>query len=150
VSAKQKMDESMANQIIMLGTSVTIDDFRKTSKEKISFSALADKDLFFAILVIIQFKVNVGSIKEHYPFWDNLFVYFTVFPLEVNCVRNALAIHSELKNKDKQPDFAGLLIAATAKTLHLPLATLNKKHFGQIAGLPLITKIEDYPDINFG
>ncbi len=134
------MDESMENPVIVLDTSVLIDYFRKTNKEKTFFVELSNTEVLFAASVITQFEVYVGSRKEHYPFWDKLFDSFMMLPLDHDCIRTALAIDEELKKKNKQLDFADLLIAATAKAHGLPIATLNAKHFDRVEGLTLMTR----------
>lgn len=118
-----------------------IDYFRKTNKETTFFVKLLETEALFAVSVITQFEVYTGSKKEHYNFWDKLFNSFTVLALDNECVKMALLINEELKKKNKQIEFADLLIAATAKTYNLSVATLNQKHFNRIAALHLVTKV---------
>jgi predicted nucleic acid-binding protein len=55
-----------------------------------------------------------------------------------NVARKAVDINHELKKKRKQIEMADLFIAATAIAYHLPIATLNKKHFERIDHLNII------------
>jgi tRNA(fMet)-specific endonuclease VapC len=52
--------------------------------------------------------------------------------------QTAVDINAMLKQKRKQIGIADLFIAATAISNNLPLATLNRKHFDRIDGLPLL------------
>ena len=53
-------------------------------------------------------------------------------------VDTAVAINTTLKRRRKQIDLADLLIAATAITHGLSIATLNKKHFDRIDTLNIL------------
>ena len=128
----------MEADLIVLDSSILIDYYRKTKKENTFFVKLADKYENFAVSVITQFEVYVGSSEANKPFWDKFFDDFTVLTLDENCIKTALEINEELKKKNQQIAFPDLLIAATAKANNLPLATLNQKHFSRVGGLKLI------------
>ncbi|WP_041257644.1 type II toxin-antitoxin system VapC family toxin [Fibrella aestuarina] len=128
----------MADRIALLDSSVLIDYFRKTRKETSFFATLADQYDTFAVSVITQFEVYVGSKSAHYPFWDSLFAMFTIVPLDSSIINEALRINEQLKRGNRQIAFPDLLIAATAQAYNVPMATLNVKHFDRVAGLTLI------------
>lgn len=133
------MDESVEKDLIALDSSVLIDYFRKTKKENTFFIKLTGKHRRFAVSVITQFEIYVGTSTANKSFWDKFFGGFTILPLDENCIAAAVKINEELKKKNRHIAFPDLLIAATAKANNLPLATLNEKHFNRIADLELIT-----------
>lgn len=124
--------------LILLDSSVLIDYFRKTKKESSFFVTLLARPSSFAVSVITEFEVYVGSKEAHQPFWDGIFNQLTILSLTSDCIKTALTIHHELKQKRQQIAFPDLLIAATAKSYNLPLATLNEKHFNRVSDLELI------------
>ncbi len=126
------MDESMESEVIFLDSSILIDFFRKAKKEKTAFFRLTEHHNNFAVLVITQFEVYVGSNEVNRPFWDAFFDDFTVLPLSEDCIKAALEINRNLTAKNQKIDFPDLLIAATAKANNLPFVTLNLKHFNRI------------------
>lgn len=126
------MDESMADQMILLDSSILIDFFRKTKKEKTAFFKLSEQVESFSVSVISQFEVLVGSTAEFGPFWNEFFEDMTILSLTEECIEVALQIDLELKLRNKRIDFPDLMIAATAVANDLPLATLNLRHFGRI------------------
>jgi tRNA(fMet)-specific endonuclease VapC len=140
------MDESMEKDLIVLDSSVLIDYFRKTKKETTFFVKLTDKYSSFAVSVITQFEIYVGSNETNKLFWDKFFSDFKILALDENCIMTAIEINEELKKKNRQIAFPDLLIAATAKANNLPLATLNQKHFSRINRLELITSGKESPN----
>lgn len=131
----------MENQsIILLDTSVLIDYFRKTKKEKTFFVELFEKYDSFAISVVTKFEIYIGSNDLQKEFWDSVFENFLIFPLTEDCIDMAVEIQQKLKKTGEQIDFADLLIAATALFNELPIATINVKHFTRIVDLELVSK----------
>lgn len=127
----------MENKIIALDTSILIDYFRKKNKQKSAFVKLAKEHQGFAISVITRFEVFVGSSDQHQQFWHSFFKNFRTLPLTFECADVAVAISRRLKETNKQISLPDLLIAATAISHSLPLATLNLRHFGRIPELDL-------------
>ena len=130
-------------RLACLDASVLIEYFRKTKKEKSFFAKLIDKGYEgFIVPITAHFEVYSGATKEQLPFWDNLFSDFIIIPYTEAYNKTALEIFSDLKRKRKSITISDLQIAATAKTLKYPLATINKKHFDVIDNLLLITPDE--------
>ncbi|MCF0061664.1 type II toxin-antitoxin system VapC family toxin [Dyadobacter chenwenxiniae] len=71
-------------------------------------------------------------------YWDNVFQQLEIVALDEDCIDTAVHINAELKKKSKQIALADLLIAASAVSHGMPLATLNKKHFERIDSLILV------------
>ncbi len=127
----------MAREVILVDTSVLIDYFRKTEKERTMLSKLALAGHPLCISAITEFEVYVGARIEQLEFWNALLEMITVLPLGTKEVRLAADLQSELKRKRKQLSLPDLFIAATALQAGLPVATLNQRHFSVVPGLVL-------------
>jgi predicted nucleic acid-binding protein len=62
----------------------------------------------------------------------------TILPFDDNTARAASTIYRTLKTQHTLIDIADILIAATSVAQKIPLATLNVRHFQQIAGVVLV------------
>jgi predicted nucleic acid-binding protein len=60
-----------------------------------------------------------------------------ICPFTVEMAARMSSIVRELRRKNRIQDLRDVMIAATALELGLPVATLNRAHFGSIAGLKL-------------
>ena len=128
----------MADKIILVDTSILIDYYRKTDKEKSAWIALVRQEYSFAISAITKYEIYSGATPNQLTFWDNVLLAITIIPFDEVSVDTAVIINSALKKKRKQLDLADLFIAATAVAHNLPLATLNRKHFDQIDSLTIV------------
>jgi predicted nucleic acid-binding protein len=128
----------MADKIILVDTSILIDYYRKTDKEKFVWINLVRQGYSFAVSAVTKYEIYAGATPNQLIFWDNVFVAITVMPLDEVSVDTAVAINSVLKKRRKQIDLADLFIAATAVAHNFPLVTLNRKHFDRIDALTLI------------
>jgi tRNA(fMet)-specific endonuclease VapC len=129
----------MVRKIICLDTSVLIDYFRKQNKQNsFFFKIITCYDFDFAISVITKLEILNGSNEEQKDFWERLFQKMQIIPLGEDEVEVASRIIKKLKSQNKLIDLPDILIAATAKTHNLRLATLNKNHFERIEKLSLI------------
>jgi len=128
----------MANDIVLLDTSVLIDYFRKKDKSNTRLFQLADIFSVFCISSITEYEIYSGTTAEQSDFWNELLSRITVIPFGSETVRAAVEINKDLKQKRKQINIADLFIAATATGNNLPFATLNKKHFERVESLKLV------------
>lgn len=128
----------MADKIILIDTSILIDYYRKTNKEKSVWISLVRKKYSFAISAVTKYEIYSGATASQLTFWDSILQAIMVMPLDEVSVDTAVSLNAELKKKRKQIDLADLFIAATAVAYNLPLVTLNKKHFDRIDTLQLI------------
>jgi len=128
----------MADKIILVDTSILIDYYRKTNKEKSVWINLVRKNYSFAISAVTKYEIYSGATAGQIAFWDSIFQTITILPFDEISVDTAVSINNALKKKRKQIDLADLFIASTAVANNLPLATLNKKHFNRIDTLHLI------------
>ncbi len=128
----------MAEQKIMIDTSVLIDYFRKKNKENTRF--IEDFNRFERIYIssITEFEIYTGVKELNREFWESMLSQVTVLDFDGKCARKAAEIVAALKEKRKTLDKPDLFIAATALVYDLPLDTLNTKHFDKVDGLILV------------
>ena len=128
----------MADKIVLVDTSILIDYYRKTDKEKSAWVALVRKEYSFVISAVTKYEIYSGATQNQLTFWDKIFQQISVIPFDESCVDTAIQLNANLKHKRKQIDIADLFIAATAVTHNYKFATINKKHFDRIDELNII------------
>ena len=128
----------MADNVILVDSSILIDYYRKTNKANAVWVSLIDKGYEFAISAITKYELYSGATQSQITFWDSILTAISVMPFDEGCVDTAVQINAVFKQKRKQIDLADLFIAATAMTNNLPITTLNKKHFERIDGLSVV------------
>lgn len=128
----------MANQIILVDTSILIDYYRKTDKANSQWVALVRQGYKFAISVMTKYEIYSGATTNQLAFWDSILQAVQVIPLDELSIDTAVTINNSLKRQRKQIDIADLFIASSAIAHNLSLATLNKKHFTRIGDLIII------------
>ncbi len=127
----------MVREIICLDTSVLIDYFRKRNKEKTLFYTLSE-NYDFAISVITKFEIWVGADESQREYWNKIFAGIKILLLTETETDRASNILRYLKASNKIVELPDLLIAATALTNNIKIATTNKKHFERIPDLEII------------
>ncbi len=128
----------MADKIVLVDTSILIDYYRKTDKEKSIWISLVREGYSFAVSAVTKYEIYAGATANQLVFWNKVFEAITVMPLDELSVDTAVTLNSTLKKKRKQIDLADLFIAVTAVAFNLPLVTLNRKHFGRIETLKVL------------
>ncbi|HRP33818.1 MAG TPA: type II toxin-antitoxin system VapC family toxin [Agriterribacter sp.] len=129
----------MADKRLMVDSSILIDYFRKTDKEKSKLVAhFRSYDLLY-IFSITEFEVVNGATQAHLQFWNGMLARFSILDFDSKAARQAVDIVAQLKNKRKTIDKPDLFIAATSIVNGLTLDTLNIKHFIDIDNLNLLT-----------
>ena len=128
----------MADKLILVDTSILIDYYRKTDKEKSAWISLVRQEYSFAISAITKYEIYSGVTPNQLTFWDSVLQAITVLSFDEKSVDTAITINNALKKKRKQIELADLFIAATAVAHGLSLATLNRKHFERIDTLNLV------------
>jgi tRNA(fMet)-specific endonuclease VapC len=119
---------------------VLIDYFRKKDKSKSFFFELTKTYNLFAVSVITEYEILIGSKLETDEFWVAFFDRITVLPFDKNANQAAVNIFKQLKKENKLIEIPDILIGATAQASNIKLATLNKKHFERIKSLEIIVK----------
>lgn len=128
----------MADELILVDTSILIDYYRKTDKSNSVWVALVRQEYKFAISAITKYEIYSGATQDQLDFWNKVLEAIEVIPFDEASVDTAVDINTTLKRKRKQIDLADLFIAATAIKHGLSIATLNKKHFDRIDTLNVI------------
>jgi len=128
-------------RLIFLDSSVLIEYFRKSQKEKSFFYKLQVNQGYSGFLIsgVVQLEIYYGITPQQKPFWDNLFQDLILVPFSTNATQEAIKISAALKLKRRNIGMADLIIASTASSMKLPLATINVQHFADIPGLDIIT-----------
>ena len=124
-------------EVITLDSSVLISYYRSNDKKNSFLFELAGK-YSFAISAIVKYEVFKGN-KNQDPFWTDLLSNIPVLPFDDSCSAAAAAIYLDLKKRSKLIPTDDILIAATAISNDLPLATINVKDFSRIKNLNLLT-----------
>ena len=128
----------MADEKLMIDSSILIDYFRKTDKFKsklVSHFKLYDQ---LYISSITEFEVLNGATALQKEFWEGMLARLIVLNFDSIAARKATEIVAQLKTKRRSIDKPDLFIAATAVVHGLTLATLNVKHFNNIDKLVLL------------
>ncbi len=128
----------MAQEVILVDTSVLIDYFRKSDKSRSLLRKLVNSGQPLSMSVVTEYEVYVGAKPDQLDFWTGLLERFAVLPLRSAEVRRAAVVQSELKRSRKQMALPDLFIAATVLELDQPIATLNRRHFAQVPGIVLL------------
>ena len=128
----------MENRIILLDTSVLIDLFRRKVKENSYFYQLSNDYQAFAVSTITRFEIFVGQLENQNEFWNNFYQKIKIIDFNDGCALASSNIVKQLKSANLMIEISDILIGGTAIANNLPLATLNKNHFNQIANLKLV------------
>ena len=84
----------MADKIILVDTSILIDYYRKTDKEKSAWVSLVRQGYSFAISVVTKYEIYSGATS---PFWNSVLQAISVIPLDEKSADTAVAINNTLK-----------------------------------------------------
>jgi tRNA(fMet)-specific endonuclease VapC len=128
----------MADKTVLIDTSILIELFRKTDKDKSVLISLVRQGYDYCISAITEYELYSGAALGQLEFWDMFLKRTAVLQFDKDVAKTAVDINNELKRKRKQIAIPDLFIAATAITNNLPFATLNKKHFDRIDGLMIV------------
>jgi tRNA(fMet)-specific endonuclease VapC len=124
--------------MISLDSSVLIDFFRSKNKGKTLYRKLRDEGYEFAISAIAKYVVVIGVNEEHRADWVEEFKNIKFLDITDDIVWEAREVYFKLKRDNKLIEVRDIIIAATAITYEIQLATLNRKHFERIEGLNII------------
>jgi tRNA(fMet)-specific endonuclease VapC len=128
----------MADKKIMIDTSVLIEYFRKSDKNKTTLLQLSLEFDHIYISSITEFEIYNGATPSQFEFWNELISKLTILDFDSRAARAAAKIVNNLKKKRKSIDKPDLFIASTALVNKLTIATLNKKDFEVIESLNVI------------
>jgi predicted nucleic acid-binding protein len=129
---------------MIIDSCIFIDYFRTRDKPNSLLRQLLGNKPDLFISVIAKYEVLCGSKDIDLFFWQETFGMFVVLPVDNVTVEIACQIHHQLKRDRCLLDMPDILIAATAITNNLPLATLNCKHFERIDKLRIVDLSDIY------
>lgn len=127
----------MENRRVLIDTSIFIDYFRKTKKQRSMLYGLSE-GYSLATSAICYFEFMAGVKEEDKDFVHSLFNEIDILNFDEVVAIKASSLYKKLKIKNQLIDFKDLFIAATAIVNNTPLATLNIKHFERVDDLELI------------
>lgn len=128
----------MEKKIVLVDTSILIDLFRKTDKEKSELVKLVREGYSYCISAITEYEIYIGAHTGQLDFWTALLEKIDVLSFDKNIAKVAVDINKKLKSDRKQIAIPDLFIAATAISRNIPIATLNTKHFDRVDGLKIL------------
>ena len=91
----------MADKIILIDTSILIDYYRKTDKEKSVWIKLIRDGYSFAISAITKYEIYSGATTNQLSFWDTILEVITIMPFDEMAVNTAVKVNADLKRKRK-------------------------------------------------
>ena len=94
----------MADQVIMVDTSILIDYYRKTDKTNSQWVALVRQGYKFAISVVTKYEIYSGATQDQLAFWDSALQAIEIIPLDEISIDTAVSINNSLKRQRKQID----------------------------------------------
>jgi len=127
-------------EIICLDTNVLIAHKRakKSDKDQTFLFKLSKEFNSFAVSCITIYELLRGDNQDEDIYWKTMFSNMLVLDFDVNCAEHAAKIYQNLKKRGLLIEAEDLLIAATALSNQMKLATTNVKHFARIEELILI------------
>jgi predicted nucleic acid-binding protein len=96
------------------------------------------------ISTIVKYEVLCGANDDQLDYWKTFFDDIEILAFDCTIADTARQVFRQLKRNRCLIGLADILIAATAITNNLPLATLNHKHFERIDKLQLIDLSDIY------
>ncbi len=130
----------METRTILLDTSIIIEYFRKENKAKSILFQLSN-EYRFCLSTITIFEIKIGLKSERQ--WQDYRILTRdseILPVDELCIDEAVKLYHILKEQNKLVELSDLLIAATAISNSLALATLNRDHFINIPHLKLLSQ----------
>lgn len=128
----------METAVVCLDTSILIDFYRKKDKRESAFFQLTNRYKLFAVSIVTEYEILVGSKPDQQEFWEGFFDKVTILPFSKPVSDSAVSITKQLRAANKLIEVPDIFIGATALAHNLPIATLNLKHFGRIQDLEIV------------
>ena len=122
----------------MIDACVFIEHWRSKNKEGTLLAKLHQQQRKLYVSAVAKYEVLAGADNEDMKAWYQLFDNVIVLAFDDVTIDYARKIYRQLRQENKLVDTTDILIAATAMTNDLPLATFNRNHFERIRGLRMI------------
>ena len=124
-------------EIACLDSTVLIEHYRAKDKTS-TFLFRLIQAYTVQVPSIVRYEVLRGD-RSKDNFWLNYFANKTVLSFDNVCAGTAAFIYATLRANNQLIGAEDILIAATALTYNLPLATISTRHFSRVDNLRLIT-----------
>lgn len=128
----------MEAAVVCLDTSILIDFYREKDKRRSAFFQLTNRYKLFAVSIVTEYEILVGSRSDQQEFWEGFFDKVTILSFSKSVSDTAVRITKQLKAANKLIEVPDIFIGATALAHNLPIATLNLKHFERIQDLEIV------------
>lgn len=122
---------------MVIDTSVFIEYLRSTKKNDTALQRLSDEsDWYVSSITVYELFMGANTQKKKEEI-QILTADLILLPFNYETAVKSAAIYNDLKSKNQIIEFRDIFIGATAIINHLPILTLNRKHFERINGIKL-------------
>lgn len=123
---------------MVVDTNIFIEHLRAKEKSKTNLFQLLDgsKKIFISAVSVYELYIGATTL-EHENRIHLLIEDIPVLTFTYDIAFRAAQTFRQLKAKNQVIEFRDIFIAATCIAHHLPITTLNKKHFERIEGLAI-------------
>ena len=129
----------MATQRILIDSSLIIDYFRKKKKDKAPLYQLFQRNNNLFISTLTIYELLCGAKNEQLQNdTEKILALFNVIEFGTIEASKAANLYKLLKKQNKIIETIDILIAATALSHSLSIATLNKAHFIRFQDLQIV------------
>ena len=122
--------------MVIFDTNILIELYRGNLAVKEEIQQLKSNVFYVSSITVAEFMVGAKNKDDLKRIEDQLSKY-TPIPINTEITEIFVDLFKTF-TLSRRPDIPDILIAATALYYHLPLYTLNKKHFQYIPGIELI------------
>lgn len=128
----------METDRVLVDTSLIIDFFRKKNKTQATLFSLFQHNiqLYISTLTVYELLSGAKNIQLKND-TEKLLTLFQTIDFGVEESRKAASLYLQLKSKNQIVETIDILIAATALTHVMPIATFNRDHFIRVPLLNL-------------
>lgn len=128
----------MADNRVLIDTSIIIDFLRKTNKKKSVLWEIREKNqCFISSITLFELRCGVKT-EKHSDDIEKLCKWIFTIPFDNEIAEVSSIIYQNLKENKQLIEFRDIFIAATAIANNLCIATLNTKHFERIRDIFLL------------
>ncbi|GAA3960741.1 type II toxin-antitoxin system VapC family toxin [Mucilaginibacter dorajii] len=122
--------------MVIFDTNILIELYRGNLAVKKEIELLNTNIFYISSITVAEFMVGAKD-KVDFKRIENQLSKYTHIPINTDITEIFIDLFKSL-TLSHRPGIADTLIAATALYYHLPLYTLNKKHFQFIPGITLV------------
>lgn len=124
---------------MVIDTNIFIEHLRAKEKSNTNLARLLNGSQELFISAVSVYELYTGAVTSENKNRIRLLIDdISVLTFTYDIAFLAAEIFRELKAKNQLIEFRDIFIAATCIAHHLPIVTLNKKHFERIEGLKVI------------